>query len=87
MTEVPPEVVNLISHATQSRLRGVVEKVSVIAQHRTDGGKVRTHTHVTVIRCFSIAARRCLNPEVLCEHHAVNSLLRGHLCAGCCYNV
>ncbi|XP_030587754.1 transcription initiation factor TFIID subunit 4-like isoform X2 [Archocentrus centrarchus] len=39
VTEVPPEVVNLISHATQSRLRTLLEKVSVIAQHRTDGGK------------------------------------------------
>uniref|UniRef100_A0A4W5LDK0 TAFH domain-containing protein n=1 Tax=Hucho hucho TaxID=62062 RepID=A0A4W5LDK0_9TELE len=31
--------VNFISHATQSRLRTVLEKVSSIAQHRMDGGK------------------------------------------------
>ncbi|XP_026166679.1 transcription initiation factor TFIID subunit 4-like isoform X2 [Mastacembelus armatus] len=39
VTEVPLEVVNLISHATQSRLRSLLEKVSAIAQHRADGGK------------------------------------------------
>lgn len=41
VTEVPLEVVNFISHATQSRLRSLLEKVSAVAQHRTDGGKVR----------------------------------------------
>uniref|UniRef100_A0A3Q3JM87 Transcription initiation factor TFIID component TAF4 C-terminal domain-containing protein n=1 Tax=Monopterus albus TaxID=43700 RepID=A0A3Q3JM87_MONAL len=39
VTEVPLEVVNFISHATQSRLRSLLEKVSAVAQHRTDGGK------------------------------------------------
>ncbi|XP_041851978.1 transcription initiation factor TFIID subunit 4-like [Melanotaenia boesemani] len=39
VTEVPLDVVNIISHATQSRLRSLLEKVSVVAQHRTDGGK------------------------------------------------
>ncbi|XP_055078616.1 transcription initiation factor TFIID subunit 4-like isoform X2 [Periophthalmus magnuspinnatus] len=39
VSEVPVDVVNLISHATQSRLRTLLEKVSVVAQHRTDGGK------------------------------------------------
>uniref|UniRef100_A0A8C8M3J3 TAFH domain-containing protein n=1 Tax=Oncorhynchus tshawytscha TaxID=74940 RepID=A0A8C8M3J3_ONCTS len=39
VTEVPAEAVNYISHATQARLRSVLEKVSTIAQHRTDGGK------------------------------------------------
>lgn len=42
VTEVPLEVVNFISHATQSRLRSLLEKVSAVAQHRTDGAKVRT---------------------------------------------
>lgn len=47
VTEVPLEVVNFISHATQSRLRSLLEKVSAVAQHRTDGGKVRmAHSHV-----------------------------------------
>lgn len=41
VTEVPMEAVTFISHATQSRLRTVVEKVSTIAQHRLDSCKVR----------------------------------------------
>ncbi|KAJ8281366.1 hypothetical protein GJAV_G00066790 [Gymnothorax javanicus] len=36
VTEVPVEAVNLISHATQARLRTVLEKVSTIAQHRME---------------------------------------------------
>ncbi|KAG7467885.1 hypothetical protein MATL_G00136910 [Megalops atlanticus] len=36
VTEVPMEAVNLISHATQTRLRTVLEKVSTIAQHRME---------------------------------------------------
>ncbi|XP_069029504.1 transcription initiation factor TFIID subunit 4-like isoform X2 [Embiotoca jacksoni] len=39
VTEVPMEAVTFISHATQSRLRTVVEKVSTIAQHRLDSCK------------------------------------------------
>uniref|UniRef100_A0A4W5RND4 Transcription initiation factor TFIID component TAF4 C-terminal domain-containing protein n=1 Tax=Hucho hucho TaxID=62062 RepID=A0A4W5RND4_9TELE len=39
VSEIPMEAVNFISHATQSRLRTVLEKVSSIAQHRMDGGK------------------------------------------------
>ncbi|XP_077419139.1 transcription initiation factor TFIID subunit 4 isoform X1 [Vanacampus margaritifer] len=37
--DVPMEVVTFISHAAQSRLRTVVEKVSAIAQHRLDSCK------------------------------------------------
>lgn len=40
VTEVPLEVVNFIAHATQTRLRTVLEKVSFIAQHRMDSCKV-----------------------------------------------
>uniref|UniRef100_A0A8C4S254 Transcription initiation factor TFIID component TAF4 C-terminal domain-containing protein n=1 Tax=Erpetoichthys calabaricus TaxID=27687 RepID=A0A8C4S254_ERPCA len=36
VTEVPAEAVNFISHATQERLRTVLEKVTVIAQHRIE---------------------------------------------------
>lgn len=36
ITEVPTDVANLISHATQERLRHVVEKLSVIAEQRTE---------------------------------------------------
>lgn len=39
VTEIPGEVVNYISHATQSRLRSLLEKVSAVAQHRGEGGK------------------------------------------------
>ncbi|XP_054892654.1 transcription initiation factor TFIID subunit 4-like isoform X3 [Poeciliopsis prolifica] len=39
VTEVPMEAVTFISHAAQSRLRTVVEKVSIIAQHRIDSCK------------------------------------------------
>ncbi|XP_056334654.1 transcription initiation factor TFIID subunit 4 [Danio aesculapii] len=39
VTDVPLEAVSFISHATQSRLRTVLEKVSSIAQHRMDSCK------------------------------------------------
>lgn len=48
VTEVPLEVVNFISHATQSRLRSLLEKVSAVAQHRTDGAKVRMARSLTL---------------------------------------
>lgn len=34
MTEVGPEVVALVSHATQEYLRGLTEKLIVMAGHR-----------------------------------------------------
>ncbi|XP_017296674.1 transcription initiation factor TFIID subunit 4 [Kryptolebias marmoratus] len=43
VSEVPLDVVNLVSHATESRLRSLLEKVSIIAQHRSDGGKDEEH--------------------------------------------
>lgn len=33
--EVGPEVVAVVSHATQERLRTLIEKLSVMAEHRT----------------------------------------------------
>ncbi|CAG01222.1 unnamed protein product [Tetraodon nigroviridis] len=39
VTEVPMEAVTFISHAAQSRLRTVIEKVSTVAQHRLDSCK------------------------------------------------
>ncbi|MED6291381.1 hypothetical protein CHARACLAT_023006, partial [Characodon lateralis] len=45
VTEVPMEAVTFISHATQSRLRTVVEKVSIIAQHRLDSCKGAVGCH------------------------------------------
>uniref|UniRef100_A0A3B4T3G7 Si:dkey-219c3.2 n=1 Tax=Seriola dumerili TaxID=41447 RepID=A0A3B4T3G7_SERDU len=47
VTEVPLEVVNFISHATQSRLRSLLEKVSAVAQHRASGGKDEEHHEQT----------------------------------------
>ncbi len=44
VTEMSMETVTLISHATQSRLRSMLEKVSSVAQHRVDSCKVRTNT-------------------------------------------
>lgn len=40
ITDVPAEVVTFISHATQNRLRTVIEKVTVITQHRMESYKV-----------------------------------------------
>lgn len=45
VSEVSLEVVNFISHATESRLRSLLEKVSAVAQHRTDVVKVCKYTH------------------------------------------
>ena len=41
--EVPNDVVNLISHATQERLRHVVEQLSTIAEQRSELYKVSYH--------------------------------------------
>ncbi|XP_067396159.1 transcription initiation factor TFIID subunit 4-like [Emydura macquarii macquarii] len=39
ITDVPTEVVTFISHATQNRLRTVIEKVTMITQHRMESHK------------------------------------------------
>lgn len=39
--EVNSDVLNLISHATQERLRGLLEKLTLIAQHRIRTYKVK----------------------------------------------
>lgn len=39
--ELNSDVVNFISHATQKRLRGLLEKLTVIAQHRVSTHKVK----------------------------------------------
>jgi hypothetical protein len=41
LEETSSEVAALISHATQERLRNIVEKLAVIAEHRIDLIKVR----------------------------------------------
>ncbi|XP_065423267.1 transcription initiation factor TFIID subunit 4-like isoform X2 [Chrysemys picta bellii] len=39
ITDVPTEVVTFISHATQNRLRTVIEKVTMVTQHRMESHK------------------------------------------------
>lgn len=46
ITDVPAEVVTFISHATQNRLRTVIEKVTVITQHRMESYKVSVQRKV-----------------------------------------
>ena len=41
ITELNSDAVNLISHATQERLRGLLEKLTTIAQHRMTTYKVK----------------------------------------------
>merc|ERR1719394_2379451 len=43
----PPEVISLVSHATQDRLKSLVSKLSVIAEHRLDIIKTEGHYEVT----------------------------------------
>ncbi|MGH0131660.1 UNVERIFIED_CONTAM: hypothetical protein FKN15_062484 [Acipenser sinensis] len=43
ITEVNPDVVSLVSHATQERLRTLVEKMTVASQHRTRSYKSRSN--------------------------------------------
>ena len=40
VTDVNPEVVALVSHATQECLRGLIVKLSVMAEHRKAAPKV-----------------------------------------------
>lgn len=40
LEEVSQDVVNLISHASQTRLKNLIERLSVIAEHRLDNPKV-----------------------------------------------
>lgn len=41
VTDVGPEVVALVSHATQECLRGLIEKLALMAEHRKAALKVR----------------------------------------------
>lgn len=41
VTDVGPNVVALVSHATQECLRGLLEKLTVMAEHRKAGLKVQ----------------------------------------------
>ncbi|XP_062308822.1 transcription initiation factor TFIID subunit 4-like [Osmerus eperlanus] len=51
VSEVGPDVVSLVSHATQERLRELLEKVTVVAQHRKMALKEDfRHTQVSDVR-------------------------------------
>lgn len=42
MTDLGPDVVSYVSHATQQKLRNLLEKVSQLAQQKNIGFKVRS---------------------------------------------
>ena len=42
-------MLNLISHATQERLKNLVSKLSVVAEHRLDVIKTEGETHISMI--------------------------------------
>ena len=53
VSEIPTDVINLISHATQERLRHIVEKLSTIAEQRGEIYKVskrREHNVITTTK-------------------------------------
>ncbi|XP_014675326.1 PREDICTED: transcription initiation factor TFIID subunit 4-like [Priapulus caudatus] len=43
LDDAPADVANLVSHATQERLRTIIEKLGLIAEHRIDTVKMDTH--------------------------------------------
>ena len=47
LEDIPPDVANLISHATQERLRNLLEKLSVTSEHRLEIYKV-------TLACFCV---------------------------------
>ena len=44
LDDVPADVVTLISHATQERLRNMLEKLATVAEHRLEIYKVFVYT-------------------------------------------
>uniref|UniRef100_UPI0035902A9F transcription initiation factor TFIID subunit 4-like n=1 Tax=Myxine glutinosa TaxID=7769 RepID=UPI0035902A9F len=58
VTEIPAEVVSLVSHAAEERLRGVVERLGLIAQHRTESFRVRFNWLARLYSCiFTVTLR------------------------------
>ena len=55
LEDVPQEVATLISHATQERLRNVLEKLATIAEHRLEIYKVAVNT--SAILSFNVQKR------------------------------
>ena len=58
-SSVNSDVVRLISHAAQERLRTVLEKLAVIAEHRQETFKVSVWKHGASINLFPTEVR-CL---------------------------
>lgn len=58
VTDISAEVVTLVSHATQEYLRGLLEKVTVIAEHRKTVTKVQRHLGTQCT--FTIITHICL---------------------------
>lgn len=42
VTDIPADVISLVSQATQERLRNIAERLSTIAEHRTEIYRVRS---------------------------------------------
>ena len=73
LDDVPSQVLSLISHATQERLRSVVEKLANIAEHRLEIYKVGAHL-ASCIRCsFSSSPRFLSSPSCINGHLAIDS--------------
>ncbi|CAN7982502.1 unnamed protein product [Ixodes hexagonus] len=47
INEIPEDVVALVSHATQERLRSLLEKLSIIAEHRQENVRADSRCEVT----------------------------------------
>ena len=56
MDAPPVDVITLVSHATQDRLKTLVSKLSVIAEHRLDIIKAEGPYEVTSVSIFQFTA-------------------------------
>lgn len=59
LEEVSPEVINLISHASQNRLKNLIEKLSVISEHRLENPKVSTFIFTTSLKELLLHINHC----------------------------
>lgn len=54
ITELGPDVINFVSHATQQRLQNLLEKVSEVSQQKNIYYKVKHSNTVLVLKCWKI---------------------------------
>lgn len=59
LSEVSQEVFNLVSHATQERLRNILEKLSTISLHRLEVYRV---CRITLLKIYTLSS-------TLYQHH------------------